>query len=131
MGDIPRWFQLYWSRSNELAASFLRRAEQAGYGAIVVTLDTGLFAWHKRDLQNANRVSRPLLALKGLMYLPFLLGEGLANYFSDPVFRDLLAPTPGRSRSVPSNIWARSIRTLRAPGTTLPTCVRAPGCPSS
>ena len=32
---------------------FLRRAEQAGYGAIVVTLDTGLFAWRERDLQNA------------------------------------------------------------------------------
>ncbi len=80
MRDIPRWFQLYWSRSNELAASFLRRAEQAGYGAIVVTLDTCLFAWRERDLQNA--------------YLPFLLGEGLANYFSDPVFRDLLGGDP-------------------------------------
>ena len=102
MGDIPRWFQLYWSRSNELAASFLRRAEQAGYGAIVVTLDTGLFAWRERDLQNA--------------YLPFLLGEGLANYFSDPVFRDLLGADPrkeperaieyvGAIYSDPSRTW--------------------------
>ena len=53
MGDAPRWFQLYWPRSDELAASFLHRAEQAGYGAIVVTLDTYLLAWRERDIQNA------------------------------------------------------------------------------
>jgi isopentenyl diphosphate isomerase/L-lactate dehydrogenase-like FMN-dependent dehydrogenase len=73
MGDAPRWFQLYWPRSDELAASFLSRAEASGYGAVVVTLDTYLLSWRERDLQNA--------------YLPFLHREGLANYFSDPVFR--------------------------------------------
>src|SRR5262249_21682910 len=66
MGDVPRWFQLYWPRSDELAASFLQRAERAGYGAIVVTLDTYLLSWRERDIQNA--------------YLPFIRGEGLANY---------------------------------------------------
>src|SRR3954465_7065594 len=39
-GDAPRWFQLYWPKSDELAESFVRRAEAAGYGALVVTLDT-------------------------------------------------------------------------------------------
>jgi isopentenyl diphosphate isomerase/L-lactate dehydrogenase-like FMN-dependent dehydrogenase len=73
LGDTPRWFQLYWPRSDDLAASFLTRAEAAGYSAVVVTLDTYLLAWRERDIQNA--------------YLPFLRGEGLANYFSDPVFR--------------------------------------------
>jgi isopentenyl diphosphate isomerase/L-lactate dehydrogenase-like FMN-dependent dehydrogenase len=73
MGDAPRWFQLYWPRNDELAASFVQRAERAGFGAIVVTLDTYLLAWRERDIRNA--------------YLPFFRGEGLANYFSDPVFR--------------------------------------------
>ncbi|MCK9911320.1 alpha-hydroxy-acid oxidizing protein, partial [Microbacteriaceae bacterium K1510] len=36
MGDAPRWFQLYWS-NREVAASMVRRAENAGYSAIVVT----------------------------------------------------------------------------------------------
>jgi isopentenyl diphosphate isomerase/L-lactate dehydrogenase-like FMN-dependent dehydrogenase len=72
MQEAPHWFQLYWPRNDELTASFLRRAEQAGYSAIVVTLDTYLLAWRERDIQNA--------------YLPFVHGEGLANYFSDPVF---------------------------------------------
>jgi isopentenyl diphosphate isomerase/L-lactate dehydrogenase-like FMN-dependent dehydrogenase len=74
LGDCPRWFQLYWPRSDDLTASFLRRAEAAGYSALVVTLDTYLLSWRERDIQNA--------------YLPFLKGEGLANYTSDPVFRE-------------------------------------------
>ncbi len=72
MGDAPRWFQLYWINDREVAASFVRRAEAAGFGAIVVTLDTPVLAWRPRDLRNA--------------YLPFLRGEGCAQFFTDPVF---------------------------------------------
>jgi lactate 2-monooxygenase len=71
-GDHPHWFQLYWGSNNDFTRSIISRAEKAGYSAIVVTLDTRLFAWRERDIQNA--------------YLPFLFNEGLANYFSDPVF---------------------------------------------
>ncbi|MDQ6845784.1 MAG: alpha-hydroxy-acid oxidizing protein, partial [Bacteroidota bacterium] len=71
-GDHPHWFQLYWGRNNDFTRSMISRAEKSGYSAIVVTLDTRLFAWRERDIQNA--------------YLPFLYNEGLANYFSDPVF---------------------------------------------
>jgi lactate 2-monooxygenase len=76
----PRWFQLYWPRSRELALSFVRRAEASGYSAIVVTLDTWTLAWRPRDLAEG--------------FLPFLTGVGLANYLSDPVFRGLLAEPP-------------------------------------
>lgn len=71
-GEHPHWFQLYWGRNNNFTQSIINRAEKAGYTAIVVTLDTRLFAWRERDIKNA--------------YLPFLYNEGLANYFSDPVF---------------------------------------------
>ncbi|MEO8567568.1 MAG: alpha-hydroxy-acid oxidizing protein, partial [Ginsengibacter sp.] len=71
-GDHPHWFQLYWGRNNDFTRSIIGRAEKAGYTAIVVTLDTRLFAWRERDIQNA--------------YLPFLYNEGLANYLTDPVF---------------------------------------------
>jgi isopentenyl diphosphate isomerase/L-lactate dehydrogenase-like FMN-dependent dehydrogenase len=63
-----------------LTASFVGRAEAAGYGAIVVTLDTPLLAWRPRDLQGA--------------YLPFLQSIGIANYLADPVFRAALERTP-------------------------------------
>jgi L-lactate dehydrogenase (cytochrome) len=64
----PKWYQLYWPNDPELAASFLTRAEAAGYGAIVVTLDTWQLGWRPRDLDTA--------------YLPFLKAIGTANYFN-------------------------------------------------
>jgi lactate 2-monooxygenase len=73
MGDAPRWFQLYWSRSNELVASFVKRAEACGCSAIVLTLDTTMLGWRPRDLD--------------LGSLPFMQGQGIAQYTSDPVFR--------------------------------------------
>src|SRR5262245_47419703 len=78
--DAPRWFQLYWPNDEELAASFVSRAEAAGYGAIVVTVDTFIPGWKPRDLQQA--------------WLPFLEGIGNANYLQDPVFRAALEETP-------------------------------------
>ncbi|HEY7343865.1 MAG TPA: alpha-hydroxy-acid oxidizing protein, partial [Ktedonobacterales bacterium] len=79
-GKTTRWYQLYWGRDPELTASFLSRAEKAGYSAIVVTLDTSILSWRERDIS--------------LAYLPFLLGEGIANYLSDPVFRASLPQPP-------------------------------------
>jgi lactate 2-monooxygenase len=72
MGDAPRWYQLYWSKSDDLVRSFAQRAEACGCGAIVVTLDTTMLGWRARDLDMA--------------YLPFLRGKGIAQYVSDPVF---------------------------------------------
>ncbi|HEY5941475.1 MAG TPA: alpha-hydroxy-acid oxidizing protein [Solirubrobacterales bacterium] len=79
-GEAPRWFQLYWPSDPELLASFVGRAEAAGYEAIVVTVDTFVPGWKARDLQQA--------------WLPFLNGMGVANYFQDPVFRAALEKTP-------------------------------------
>lgn len=78
--NAPRWFQLYWVNDREICASFVRRAEEAGYGAIVVTLDTLTLGWRPRDLRQA--------------YLPFIKGEGCGQYFSDPVFLSRLDKSP-------------------------------------
>jgi lactate 2-monooxygenase len=80
MGDAPRWFQLYWVNDRDVAVSLVERAEAAGYGAIVVTLDTLTLGWRPRDLRKA--------------YLPFVTGEGCAQFFSDPVFRSRLERPP-------------------------------------
>lgn len=42
MANTPRFFQLYWSKMDDLVVSFLERAERCGCSAIVVTLDTTL-----------------------------------------------------------------------------------------
>jgi lactate 2-monooxygenase len=80
MGDARRWFQLYWVSDRKICESFVRRAEAAGYGAIVVTLDTLVLGWRPRDLANA--------------YLPFIQGMGCAQFFTDPVFCSYLAAPP-------------------------------------
>jgi lactate 2-monooxygenase len=92
MGGASRWYQLYWPRERDLAASFVGRAERAGYEAIVLTLDTWFLGWRPRDLKNA--------------YLPFLKGEGVANYFSDPVFRAALEKPPEEDIGPAIGHWA-------------------------
>jgi lactate 2-monooxygenase len=79
-GDAPRWYQLYWPSDDEITTSIVRRAERAGYGALVVTVDNYVPGWKPRDLQEA--------------YLPFLEGIGIAQFTSDPVFRARLEKSP-------------------------------------
>jgi lactate 2-monooxygenase len=79
-GNATRWFQLYWSKDPHLNARFVQRAERAGYSALVVTLDAAILGWRPQDLQQA--------------YQPFAQQEGLANYFSDPVFCQGLGQPP-------------------------------------
>jgi lactate 2-monooxygenase len=113
MGEAPRWYQLYFSSANELAASFVARAEACGCEAIVLTLDTTMLGWRLRDLD--------------LAFLPFILGKGIAQYVSDPEFQrrlDEVEPAPaGRpnlaavraviqlARAYPGSTW----RNLRSP----------------
>jgi isopentenyl diphosphate isomerase/L-lactate dehydrogenase-like FMN-dependent dehydrogenase len=92
MGGGNRWFQLYWGKDPEVTASMLLRAEKARYSAVVVTLDTQVLGWRERDLQYP--------------YLPFLQGIGLANYFTDPVFRGNMARTPEEDPAAAVRLWA-------------------------
>jgi lactate 2-monooxygenase len=108
LGDSPWRFQLYWGESDAIAESFVQRAEASGAEAIVLTVDTAMLGWRTRDLD--------------LGYLPFVLGKGIANYTSDPVFNALLDadPEPGPSGRI---TW-HAIRSLvslsrRYPGSTL------------
>lgn len=99
MGGSPRWFQLYWSKNNELVESFARRAERCGCEAIVVTLDTTMLGWRARDLD--------------LAYLPFLRGKGIAQYTSDPVFRAMLeGAAPAPAATVKRRVTLQSLRAL-------------------
>ncbi len=92
MDAAPRWFQLYWGKDHELTASLLQRAEKSDYSALVVTLDTAMLGWRERDLQHP--------------YLPFLLGDGLANYFTDPVFCLRLPQPPAADPAAAIRLWA-------------------------
>jgi lactate 2-monooxygenase len=87
VGQTPHFFQLYWSKSDELVESLVTRAERCGCAAVMVTLDTTLLGWRTRDLDGA--------------YLPFLRGKGIAQYTSDPVFTSLLSTAGAASTPQP------------------------------
>ena len=95
MGNSSHWFQLYWSKSNELVKSFVERAEKCKCSAIVVTLDTTVLGWRTRDLD--------------LAYLPFLEGKGIAQYTSDPIFQKLMDESEPQAKR---NITMQSLRGL-------------------
>ncbi|MDM7856424.1 alpha-hydroxy-acid oxidizing protein [Cellulomonas alba] len=112
LGDSPRWFQLYWSKDDDVVDSFVERAERAGCEAIVVTLDTHVLGWRTRDLD--------------LGYLPFARGEGIAQYTSDPAFRRLVEarvaaayrPSEPTPRPTPAAASALLAMSRRYPGRT-------------
>ncbi|MEO0463629.1 MAG: alpha-hydroxy-acid oxidizing protein [Pseudomonadota bacterium] len=91
-GDTPAFFQLYTPKHKGLAESLINRAEAAGYSALVVTLDTWVTGWRPRDLNASN--------------FPQLRGKVLQNYFSDPVFRSLLAKPPEDDPQSAIMTWA-------------------------
>ncbi|WP_330631736.1 alpha-hydroxy-acid oxidizing protein [Halocatena halophila] len=74
------WFQLYYSSDPAITESLLERAQAAGCGGIIITLDVPILGWRERDLKRG--------------YLPFLDGEGIANFTTDPAFRDRLGCDP-------------------------------------
>jgi lactate 2-monooxygenase len=76
MGGTPFWYQLYWSTDEPLVDSMIRRAEACGARALVVTVDTTTLGWRPQDLNIGS--------------LPFAQGQGIAQYTSDPRFREIL-----------------------------------------
>ncbi|WP_205439591.1 alpha-hydroxy-acid oxidizing protein [Peribacillus alkalitolerans] len=75
--NSPKWFQLYWSNNEEISFSMVKRAEKAGYEAIILTVDTVMLGWREEDMRNR--------------FSPLRLGVGKANYETDPVFSSSLA----------------------------------------
>ncbi|KGN36249.1 alpha-hydroxy-acid oxidizing protein [Knoellia subterranea] len=120
MGDVPWWYQLYWSVDEPLVDSLIGRAEAAGAKALVVTLDTTMLGWRTQDLD--------------LGSLPFTQGMGVAQYTSDPRFMEIvrerisaagdepspLAGTRGVGRVVAAASGARTLlsQARRHPGGT-------------
>jgi len=70
-----RWFQLYCARDRSVSEDLVRRAAEAGYGALVVTVDVPYLGRRERDLRNALATARPL-------------GAGFGNFPEPPAGSD-------------------------------------------
>ncbi|WP_152655972.1 alpha-hydroxy-acid oxidizing protein [Oceanobacillus sp. CFH 90083] len=86
----PKWFQLYWSKNDAISYSMAKRAENAGYEAIVVTVDTTILGWREDDMRH--------------QYSPLKKGYGKANYVQDPVFQESLKKDQDEIASIIENL---------------------------
>ncbi|MGJ9460547.1 alpha-hydroxy acid oxidase [Oceanobacillus sp. CF4.6] len=91
--DSSKWFQLYWSNNENISYSMVNRAEEAGYEAIVLTVDTIMLGWREEDIRNS--------------FSPLKEGYGKANYINDKVFLDSLPSQDSDSviQSILTNIF--------------------------
>ncbi|MEU4620116.1 alpha-hydroxy acid oxidase [Actinoplanes sp. NPDC023801] len=51
-GPAPRWLQIYWMRDREALGGVLDLAAEAGYTAVVLTVDSPVIGHRLRDLRN-------------------------------------------------------------------------------
>jgi 4-hydroxymandelate oxidase len=82
--DSPKWFQLYIHKDRELTAGLVKRANEHGYSAIVLTVDTPLLGRRLRDERNSFTLppGMGLANLEGIP-LPAEPGSNLFRYFAD------------------------------------------------
>lgn len=80
LGDTPKLLQLKLMPDRDVLASIVERGEEAGFDAIVVTVDAPVPGWRVRLLESG--------------YRPTQEGATVANYFNDPAFRASLAAPP-------------------------------------
>ncbi|GEM03018.1 L-lactate 2-monooxygenase [Halolactibacillus miurensis] len=74
MTESDHYFQLYWPSDDDVAYSLVRRAEQAGVKGLVITVDTPVLGRREIDLSHD--------------YFPMDEGAGMANFMTDPVFKE-------------------------------------------
>jgi isopentenyl diphosphate isomerase/L-lactate dehydrogenase-like FMN-dependent dehydrogenase len=79
--DSPRWFQLYWSRDREFTADLVAEAAEAGFTALVLTVDLPEAGPRERDLRSGFKLPGDLpmpnlpRTLVGSEYFHDTLGE--------------------------------------------------------
>jgi lactate 2-monooxygenase len=79
-GNTPMFFQLYLPNDRELAASFIDRAQAAGYSALMFTVDSWQLGFRPADLERGN--------------FPQFRGFCMQNYYSDENFTKHLPKPP-------------------------------------
>lgn len=85
-GNPQRWFQLYFQPGRDATLALLRRAEAAGYGAVVVTLDAAIQVASLRAVRAGFRMPDTCVPAN----LP-----GNPAPAGNRIFQDLMAAAPG------------------------------------
>jgi L-lactate dehydrogenase (cytochrome) len=81
----PAWYQLYLVGGHDVARAAIARARQAGYSAIVVTIDTPVAGMRERDLRNG---MKELVTRNAWKMLPFVMQFAVKPRWLAGFFRD-------------------------------------------
>jgi L-lactate dehydrogenase (cytochrome) len=81
----PVWYQLYLVGGRDVARAGMARAQQAGYSALVVTIDTPVAGMRERDLRNGMKALVNGGPLQKLPYVAQFLARPrwLAGFYAD------------------------------------------------
>jgi isopentenyl diphosphate isomerase/L-lactate dehydrogenase-like FMN-dependent dehydrogenase len=96
----PLWYQLYLIGGRAAAEAVIERAWNAGYSALVVTIDTCVAGRRERDFRNGMKELAGSHPLAKIPYLPQLLARPrwLASFFLDggtPTLPNIIVPGQG------------------------------------
>ncbi len=69
----PAWYQLYLLGGKEVALKTIARAKEAGFSAIVVTIDTPVSGLRERDMRSGTQQLLSMNPLEMLPYIPQIL----------------------------------------------------------
>jgi len=81
----PAWFQLYLCGGREIAAKGLARARDAGFSALILTIDTAVAGLRERDVRNGSKELLTRRIGPMLPYIPQFLARPhwLLQFFRD------------------------------------------------
>jgi isopentenyl diphosphate isomerase/L-lactate dehydrogenase-like FMN-dependent dehydrogenase len=96
----PLWYQLYLIGGRPAAEAVIERAWNAGFSALVVTIDTCVAGMRERDFRNGMKELASSHPLAKIPYLPQLLARPrwLASFFLDggsPTLPNIIVPGQG------------------------------------
>jgi isopentenyl diphosphate isomerase/L-lactate dehydrogenase-like FMN-dependent dehydrogenase len=101
----PAWYQLYLLGGRVAAEGAIERARQAGFSALVITIDTAVAGMRERDQRNGTQALLGNSLLAKLPYLPELLAHPrwLAAFLADggvPKLENIVIPGEGPMKLV-------------------------------
>jgi isopentenyl diphosphate isomerase/L-lactate dehydrogenase-like FMN-dependent dehydrogenase len=96
----PAWYQLYLLGGRAAAEGTIERARQAGFSALVITIDTAVAGMRERDHRNGTQALLGNSLLAKIPYLPELLAHPrwLAAFLADggvPKLENIIIPGEG------------------------------------
>ena len=106
--DARRWFQLYVWRDRDASAALIARAQEAGYEALILTVDTAVGGIRQRDVRNGLTIP-PQLSMRTLAQMAMYPRWWVNALTTDPLEFATLSSTSGTVGDLLTRVFDASI----------------------